>query len=177
MKLNNRGFTLIELLATMVILAAIMVIAVPNVMGILNNSKATTYVDDAKKLLSLAEYKLRADPSKQPAKNACVVMTLDYLDNSEFKNAPNGGTYDKKGSYVVVKKTSDGENASFQYYVTLDEAMDDGHRGIKNKTYSDLYSKDASELVENGSSSGMLAYSNAASSNGCSRVERVDGEV
>ena len=40
MKLNNKGFTLVELLAAMVILAAIMVIAVPNIMGILNNSKA-----------------------------------------------------------------------------------------------------------------------------------------
>ena len=57
MKLNKKGFTLIELLAAMVILAAIMVIAVPNVMGILNNSKADAYVEDAKKLLSLAEYK------------------------------------------------------------------------------------------------------------------------
>ena len=32
MKLNKKGFTLVELLAAMVILAAIMVIAVPNVM-------------------------------------------------------------------------------------------------------------------------------------------------
>ena len=171
MVLDKKGFTLIELLATMVILAAIMVIAVPNVMGILNNSKANAYVDDAKKLLSLAQYKLRGDPNLWPANNECIVMTLSYLDNSEFGNAPNGGSYDKTNSYVLIKRVGSGEVAKFNYYVTLDEKMDAGHRGIKNKSESELNSNDASDLVENGSGSGFLASSTAASQKGCSRIK------
>ena len=81
MKLSNKGFTLIELLAAMVILAAIMLIAVPNIMGILSNSRANTYVEDAKKLLSLAEYEFRGTSTiDRPAKGSCIAMSLQYLD-------------------------------------------------------------------------------------------------
>lgn len=153
MKLNNKGFTLIELLAAMVILAAIMVIAVPNIMGILNNSKADTYVEDAKKLLSLAEYKVRADPSLRPSSvNSCTKLTLKFLDNSEFKNAPNNGSYKTKESFVTVKRVSN-ENGKkkYEYYVTIIEDLKDGKgtRGITNQSYSALYNDSPSDLVEN----------------------------
>ena len=120
MKVNNKGFTLIELLAAMVILAAIMVIAVPNVMGILNNSKASTYVEDAKKLLSLAEYEFRGNPTYRPPKGDCVVMTLGFLDNSEFDNAPNNGSYEKHNSYVMIVNSPEAGSTKnrYIYYVT-----------------------------------------------------------
>ena len=47
MKLNKRGFTLIELIASMVILAMLMVITVPNVIGILAQQKKNAYKEDA----------------------------------------------------------------------------------------------------------------------------------
>lgn len=156
MKINNKGFTLIELLATMVILSIIMVVAVPNVMGILNGSRANTYVEDAKKLISLAEYEIRATPSLRPDKNACTALTLSYLDDSELDNAPNGGAYESENSYVIVvnKPTAAGKNR-YVYYVTLDERLENGsHRGIKAKSYDDLYSEDSNDLVIN--SSGVL---------------------
>ena len=37
--MNNRGFTLIELLATIAILAIIMLVTVPNVIGIIERNK------------------------------------------------------------------------------------------------------------------------------------------
>lgn len=156
-KLNKKGFTLIELLAAMVILAAIMVIAVPNVMGILNNSKSNAYVEDAKKLLSMAEYRFRSDSSiKKPAKgNHCIVMTLKYLDNSELDNAPNNGAYDKSKSFAVIKNigTSGGKN-KYEYYVSLVEKLENGtYRGIPLKSYSDLYGSESSELIKNGAGS------------------------
>ena len=152
MKLNNKGFTLVELLAAMVILAAIMVIAVPNIMGILNNSKADAYVEDAKKLLSLAEYKIRANPDLRPASvNSCTKLTLKYLDNSEFKNAPNNGTYDQQKSFVVVTRKADkAGKKQYDYAVTIVEKIDGaGTRGISNQSYSNLYNKDPSQLVKN----------------------------
>ena len=141
MKLNNKGFTLVELLAAMVILAAIMVIAVPNIMGILNNSKADAYVEDAKKLLSLAEYKIRANPDLRPASvNSCTKLTLKYLDNSEFKNAPNNGSYDQAKSFVVVTRKADkAGKKQYEYAVTIVEKIDGaGTRGISNQSYSNL---------------------------------------
>lgn len=152
MKLNNKGFTLIELLASMVILAAIMAIAVPNIMGILNNSKADTYVEDAKKLLSLAEYKIRGNPDLIPTTvGGCTKLTLKYLDNSEFKNAPNNGSYDKENSFVVVRRKADQSGKKqYDYAVTIIEKLESGGtRGIVNQTSSDLYNEDPSKLVKN----------------------------
>ena len=170
MKLNKKGFTLIELLAAMVILAAIMVIAVPNVMGILNNSKADAYVEDAKKLLSLAEYKFRSDQTLRPAPGQCVILTLGYLDNSEFSNSPNGGAYEKDNSYVVIRNEGSTGNNKFVYYVTLDEKIDGGaHRGISYATYENLYEKENTDLVKNGSGTSPLK---SYSSIGCGTVKK-----
>lgn len=171
MKLSKKGFTLIELLVAMVILATIMVIAVPNIMGILTNSKANTYVEDAKKLLSLAEYKFRSTPALKPEKNSCVVLTLGYLDNSELNNAPNNGEYEKDNSYVIIvnKPESGSSKNKYIYYVTLDEKMEsNSHRGILYKSYEELYGQESSELIINGSGTDILAsYNTAKSQVGC----------
>ena len=177
MKVNNKGFTLIELLAAMVILAAIMVIAVPNVMGILNNSKASTYVEDAKKLLSLADYEFRGNPSYRPPKGDCVVMTLGYLDNSEFDNAPNNGSYEKDNSYVMIVNTPEAGTTKNRYlfYITLDEKMDtDNHRGIMYKSSDELNSGAASDLITNGTGTSILADVNTAKSHvSCANIVKV----
>ena len=177
MKVNNKGFTLIELLAAMVILAAIMVIAVPNVMGILNNSKASTYVEDAKKLLSLAEYEFRGNPTYRPPKGDCVVMTLGFLDNSEFDNAPNNGSYEKDNSYVMIVNSPEVGSTKnrYIYYVTLDEKMEaGGHRGIMYKSSDELNSSDASELITNGSGTNILADTNTAKSKvSCTNITKI----
>lgn len=152
LKLNNKGFTLVELLATMVILAAIMAIAVPNIIGILNNNRADTYVEDAKKLLSLAEYKVRANPNLRPSSvGSCTKLTLKYLDNSEFKSAPNNGSYDNLKSFVVVERLADeAGKKQYEYYVTIVENLKDGStRGISYQSYTNLYNNEPSELVEN----------------------------
>lgn len=143
---NKKGFTLIELLAAMVILGIIMAVAVPNVMGILKNSKDKTYVEDAKKFISLAEYKFRSGNGiKKPNKGKMTVISLSYVDNSEFENAPNGNKYDKEKSKVFINN----ESGTYKYYVVLVEDMGESYRGIYNISYEDLYTKDVSELVNN----------------------------
>lgn len=146
--MKNKGFTLIELLATVVILGIIMVIAIPNVTGILQKNKAKSYYEDAKKLVTLAEYKMRGDSSvPRPTGDQCLVMNLYYLDNSEFDNAPNGGSYDKKGSFVVIKK--DGTSYSYKYYVRLLEDVDGSYRGISFMESSNLYKEVDLTEIEN----------------------------
>lgn len=149
-KLNNKGFTLIELLAAMVILAAIMAIAVPNIMAILNNSKADAYVEDAKKMISLAEYKVRANPSLRPASGSCKIPLRD-LDNSEFKNAPNNGQYDLDKSFVVVTRSGSDDKKIYTYSVTIVEDLGEGKgtRGISNASYTNLYQDKPTSLVNN----------------------------
>ena len=54
---NSLGFTLIELIATITILGIIMLIAVPNVISVVTKNKNQTYVNDARKFVTLAKYK------------------------------------------------------------------------------------------------------------------------
>ena len=78
--MNNKAFTLVELLATLAILSVIMIIAIPNVIGILEKNKNTTYVEDAKKLVALADYEFTRDDSiKRPkgtTANECIIIRL-----------------------------------------------------------------------------------------------------
>lgn len=120
MRNENKGFTLVELLAALVILGIIMAIAVPNIVGILSRNKANTYVEDAKKLVSLAEYKYRSNASYPiPGRGRCVLMTLGYLDSSELDNAPNNGRYSKTKSYVLINY----KDNTYKYYVNLVEEI------------------------------------------------------
>ena len=92
--MNERGFTLVELMATILIIGIVMAITIPNVTGIFNQGKATTYGEDAKKLRNSAEYLYRGDSSIERLidNGDCIVFSFKYLDNDEYK-PPYGGYY------------------------------------------------------------------------------------
>ena len=146
-KQDEKGFTLIELLASMVILGIILAVAIPNVTGILNQSKNSTYVEDTKKLLTLGKYKFRGDNSLKIADKSCLIMDLNYLDNSEFDNPPNGGNYLWGNSFVVIQKKGN----QYLYYVQLVESLKNGnsYRGVPLVSSDQLTSGKASSLVQN----------------------------
>lgn len=146
--MNNKGFTLVELLATVALLAVLMMIAVPNIIGVVNRNKNKTYVEDAKKLVALAEYKVRAVSRYKPGNGSYKCITMNKLGTGDFDTtAPNGGTYDSDESYVKVSMTFDG---TLQYSVVLVENKGDGTKvGILNETSSnDLYRDDISDLIK-----------------------------
>ena len=97
---------MIELLATIVILGIIMIVAVPNVTGIIYRNRSNTYVEDAKKMVTLADYAIRGSNNKivKPADGHCIAFSLQYLDNAEFEEPPNGGDYQKKRLFCSSKK-------------------------------------------------------------------------
>lgn len=134
---NKKGFTLIELLATLVILGIIMAVAVPNVVGILTKNRNSTYVEDAKKLATTAEYKYRSNNTESK-----TCYTLGELDSNEFENPPYDGEYLEKESYVEIE--------SGVYYVTLVEQLPNGgYRGVSRVPSDILYKDDATNIVEN----------------------------
>ena len=93
--MNNKGFTLIELLAVIVILGILFGLGIPTITKLMSGNRDKMYVSDAKKLASLAERTLNSKSTiiEKPEKNECIVMSLNYLDNSDFSNPPNKGEY------------------------------------------------------------------------------------
>ncbi|MBQ3435892.1 MAG: prepilin-type N-terminal cleavage/methylation domain-containing protein [Bacilli bacterium] len=115
---NDKGFTLVELLATLAILAIIMGIAIPNVLSTLEKNRKTTYIEDAKKLVTLAEYEFNKD-EELTVDSGCVRINLSYLDKTDLETGPNDGEYDTTNSYVIIGY--DSTNHKYTYKVQLQE--------------------------------------------------------
>ena len=149
-KINNKGFTLVELLATISILAIIMLIAIPNVVGVVQKSRNKTYVEDAKKMISLAKYKVKSDVKIKDALGyGSVCISLNYLDSGkEIKDAPNGGEYDTEKSYVLVEKNYD--NSYYYSVQLLENDKASNMQGLK-KISSEVLSNDNSYTKVNNS--------------------------
>ena len=147
MKKNNKGFTLIELLAALVILSILMMFAVPTVMNLINNNRIDTYLEDAKRLVSNTEYKVRSDTKiKKPNNNECIAISMEYLQSADFDAAaPNGGSYDQSASFVIMKNVG---NFQYEYYVRLVEEVDENsYIGVNFAHYDDLSKKNSNRLV------------------------------
>lgn len=56
MKNKINGFTLVELLAVIVILAIILLVAVPNVLGVIEEAREEAFIASAKMIIKTAEY-------------------------------------------------------------------------------------------------------------------------
>lgn len=144
---KNKGFTLVELLAAIVILGILLVIAAPTILNMIANNKNKMYVDAAKKLISQAEYEMRASSSKieKPNSGDVIVISLVYLDSSDFETAPENGEYVKEASFVVVKNTG----AGLEYSATIVEKMKKGgYKGIELTSNANLLAKDATKYVK-----------------------------
>ena len=131
---DNKGFTLVELLATVVVIGVLILISVPNMVGVINKNKDSNYIDDAKRMQSLAEYRFRTeDKDKLNDDTPCIKYTLKELNkNQEFDKTPDDDSstkkYDFDESFVVVKK----ESKEYKYYVFL--INDDGNKMYANFT-------------------------------------------
>ena len=170
---NNKGVTMIELLGAMVILGMLMGIAVPAISDNIRKNRNQTYVNDAMKLISNAEYQFKKDNTiPKPTKTRCILMSLVYLNNGVFDEAPNGGEYLKNQSFVVAINDSSNKTV---YYARLIEDMGDGeYRGIDYKTKSDLIKDKSYEYVTN--VSGAKLFKIAGSSN-ATILGKVDDKV
>ena len=126
---NNKGFTLIELIAVVVILAVIMLVAVPNVVSTINKNKKEAFIEDAKKFRASVEAKISSDTSiNKPNDNTILIFPLEKVTKASISESPYGLPYSKSKSYVAVVKApiqiqvSETETINknqLQYYVHL----------------------------------------------------------
>ena len=167
---NSLGFTLIELIATITILGIIMLIAVPNVISVVTKNKNQTYVNDARKFVTLAKYNIM-----RPTSTNCAVIMLSSVDRSELQSGPEDGTYETDSnatdqSYVVIKY----ENGSYVYYVQLIETYSNKNntaqkKGIALMKYDDLVQIDAKNSAIK--TSGWINTSSMGATTGCTNSE------
>lgn len=124
MKINSKGFTMVELLAAIIIMGILMGIGLPILTNTINKSRKKEYVSASLKMVSRAEYMMRANSNviEKPNINNAIVMNLSYLDDGSFSTAPYGGKYDFESSFVVVKNIDD----KLKYYVMLVENVPKG---------------------------------------------------
>ena len=145
---NQKGFTLIELLSVIIILAIIMTVAIPNIVGTLDKNKRDSYIKDAKRAITSCEYTIRTEKKYEyPDETTAVIFPLSEIKNLDLEVSPFDTYYSQKDSFVAITKDKVGSAYEYVYYVHLvsctDEACDNlednsvlKNRGI-NVTRSD----------------------------------------
>ena len=133
MKLNKSGFTLVELLASVVILAIMLGVAIPNITEVMKKQRNHVYVEDGKRFATQARTIMNKDTSIRKEAGTC--FSLNFLDNGDFDEAPNGGIYLKDLSYIRYGG-KDAKNNDI-YELTLIECVN-CEKGKKYENYNNV---------------------------------------
>ncbi len=141
-KTRKKGFTLVELLAVIVVLALIMVFAVPSVMNTMNSAKKKSLQMYAEKMISTAMQQHQSDKLLGSlAVSTAGKSTTDKteLNNQKCYNIANlsdqeGGTGSYKG-FVVIKENvgATGSAVKDVYYIYITDGLDLSYVGIEYK--------------------------------------------
>lgn len=170
---NNKGFTLVEVIAVVVILGILSVMAAPQVFRLVDESRKKVYVQEANRLIALAQYTMNANSNKieKPSNGNAIVFSMAYLDPKSSRKkeyAPKGGEYLMNHSFVVVKREDDiDENGiinakiKYKYAVMLVEKTGKGdYVGVKLSKEEDLQTKNSISYVTAFKASDLLYVCN-----------------
>ena len=152
--MKNKGFTLVELLAMLTVIAIIMVVAIPNINGMLKNQRLNQIKIDATSMVEAAKMKASKNPSLAKIKSGeCIVFSLNYLDDNEnIVKGPNGGYYDLYDSIVVYTREDTSQSKKYKYYVRLVEKSRGKRVGIglvESNNIDSLTTSDVREIEDN----------------------------
>lgn len=161
-KNKKNGFTLIELLAVIIILAVIMTVAIPNVIGTLDKNKRDAFLKDARLAVTSCEYTIRSEKKYEyPDEQTAVIFPIDKIKNLGLEVSSYDTYYSQTDSFVAITKDKVGEAYEYMYYVHLVSCTDEKcenleensslkNRGI-NLAYSGMLDSSSKyELISSG---------------------------
>ena len=102
MKKNTNAFTLVELLSVIVILAVLILIAVPTVSTIIENSKKNVFVADAKTIISSIKTNTTLDSTEENYKFFNVNDYIEQKDKYEGRVIAKFDENEKKYKYYIL---------------------------------------------------------------------------
>lgn len=136
---NKKGFTLIELLAVIVILAILVMVAIPAVTKYLNAARQGTFADNAKSAISAVRNDVIMNGFGSDASGATTsgsVMTYDQtaingLLEKKLETSPFGGTYKEAKITVTQEKVVSSCTTDCEYKFTYKMCLiDNGGHGF-----------------------------------------------
>lgn len=148
--MKKNGFTFVELLAMLTVIGIIMLVAIPNISGMLKNQRLGSLKTDATSMVESAKAKAGKDRlMPKPKVGECIVFPLNYLDDNEnIIKGPNGGLYDQFDSIVVYTRVDN----KYKYYVRLVEIYNNKRIGvslIESTSIDSLKYGDIGEIDDN----------------------------
>jgi type IV pilus assembly protein PilA len=123
---DQRGLTLIELLAVIVILAIISAIAIPSILGLINNSKSDAHVANAQQMVNAAKMAIAGNDELRPVGSTDTFITLQYLEDEGYLETlkdPDGttSTYVRTSGSTVATGTAPSSNSFVKIEATGDK--------------------------------------------------------
>ena len=130
---NRKGFTLIEIIAVIIILAIIMMIAVPSVTNQIILSRKGSYSTDIKSYMETAEGNyMQKEYGGYLEEGELLLIPISRLEleKGNTKSSP-FGNYIQNDSYVIIKKT----RTSNEQYINI---RDTSGYGVVEKEYEEV---------------------------------------
>ena len=148
-KINNRGFTLVELLAVILIMGILMLIAVPSISRVVENSRKDIFVDIVKSYTNSVRQLWASDvitcgnnnTSASGMDDGDYYILIDTADESRLSLLDQGGksswgNRDVKG-YVRVNVSTVNDRKVTKFYVSLTDGMHGIYDNLANEKEAD----------------------------------------